>query len=76
MRLHALLQFVQPSWLSNPEQLLHLCLQHTQLAQHLPLELRHNHLIPNHHYESGTFKNTALENREYSAGELASYIRT
>src|SRR5579875_1082470 len=46
MRLHALLQLVQPSWLPNAEQLLHLCLQHTQLGQHLPLELRHTFLIP------------------------------
>jgi hypothetical protein len=67
--------------LPNPEQLLHLCLQHTQFAQHLPLELIHLHLVRSARlrvlpYVRGTFTNTALENREYSTGELASYIRT
>jgi hypothetical protein len=75
--LHPLFELCQPPRLSNPHQLLHLALQHTQIREDLPFELSHRHLpLPKLLQLTGKSVNTALENREYTGGTEPSYIRT
>jgi hypothetical protein len=79
MRFHARLERMQPARLPDSHYLFHLRLQNTQVAQHLRFKLRHptSTLIGCCKLQlTGAFTNKALENREYSGGELASYIRT
>jgi hypothetical protein len=41
MSLDALLQLSQSPWLANPEKMIHLALQYTQIPQDLSFKLRH-----------------------------------